>query len=83
MVFGEDLLENVQLLAGVVDHIEIILFHTPSGHNIPSPHEIRALKSIKEHEDVTFTVHLPDSLEIASPASSRREESVQLQVEWT
>jgi sugar phosphate isomerase/epimerase len=81
MVFGEDLLENVRLLAGVVDHIEIILFHTPSLHNIPSPHQIRTLKSIREQEDVTFTVHLPDSLEIASSDKSRRKESVQLATE--
>jgi sugar phosphate isomerase/epimerase len=78
MVFGEDLLENVRILAGLVDHIEIILFHTPSLHNIPGPHQIRALKSIREQEDVTFTVHLPDSLEIACSDRSRREESVQL-----
>ncbi len=81
MVFGGDLLENVRLLAGVVDHIEIILFHTPSLHNIPGRHQIRALKGIREQEDVTFTVHLPDSLEIASSDKSRREESVQLATE--
>jgi sugar phosphate isomerase/epimerase len=78
MVFGEDMLENVRRLAGLVDHIEIILFHTPSLHNIPGPHQLRILKSIREQEDVTFTIHLPDSLEIASSDRFRREESVQL-----
>lgn len=77
MVFGEDLLENVRLLAGFVDHIEIILFHTPSLNNIPGPNEIRTLREIGE-DGVTFTVHLPDSLEIACSDRTKREESVQL-----
>ena len=40
MVFGENLLENVHLLAGLVDHVEIVLFYTPTLHNFPSPGEI-------------------------------------------
>ncbi len=78
MVFGEDLLENVRLLAENVDHIEIILFHTPSLHNIPGPKEIRTLREIGKQKNVTFTVHLPDSLEIASSNVSRRKESIEL-----
>ena len=78
MVFGADLLKNVRLLAEHVDHIEILLFHTPSLHNIPSPQEIGTLREIGEQKDVTFTVHLPDSLEIASPDRSRRKESLEL-----
>jgi len=78
MVFGEDLLENVRLLAEHVDHIEIILFHTPFLHNIPGPKEIRTLREIGKQKDVTFTVHLPDSLEIASSDRLRRKESLEL-----
>jgi hypothetical protein len=36
MVYGEDLLKNARTLADVVDNVEIVLFHTPSLHNIPS-----------------------------------------------
>jgi len=78
MVFGRDLLENVRLLADIVDHIEIVLFCTPTLHNIPGLQEARILKKIGEQENVTFTVHLPSSLEIASQDRRRREESVQL-----
>ncbi len=78
MVFGDDLLENVRLLAEHVDHIEIILFHTPSLHNIPGPKEIRTLREIGKQKDVTFTVHLPDSLEIACSDRFRRKESLEL-----
>lgn len=78
MVFGDDLLENAGLLVSMVDNIEIILFHTPTLHNIPTTEEIHALKKICEEEDVTFTVHLPASLEVAAPDRERRMKSVQL-----
>jgi sugar phosphate isomerase/epimerase len=78
MVFGEDLLENVQLLAGLVDHVAIVLFHTPTLHNIPGPKEVRILKNMGEQEDLSFSVHLPAFLEIASSDKKKREESVQL-----
>ena len=78
MVFGADLLKNIRLLAEHVDHIEILLFHTPSLHNIPGPKKIRAVREIGKQEDITYTVHLPDSLEIASSDRSRRKESLEL-----
>jgi sugar phosphate isomerase/epimerase len=78
MIFGADLVENARLLAKHVDHIEIILFHTPSLHNIPGHKKIRALREIGEQKEVTYTVHLPDSLEIASSNRSRRKQSLQL-----
>lgn len=78
MVFGKDLLENARNLARLVDDIQIVLFHTPDLHNIPGTNEISMLKKISEQENVTFTVHLPASLEIASPDRTRREESVKL-----
>ena len=78
MVFGEDLLNNVRLLKGLVDHIEILLFHTPSLNNIPGSHEIEILRNTGKQENVTFTVHLPTSLEIASTEKGKREESVRL-----
>ena len=78
MVFGEDFLYNVRLLKGLVDHIEILLFHTPSLNNIPGSHEIEILKNIGQQENVTFSVHLPASLEIASTEKGKREESVRL-----
>lgn len=78
MVFGEDLTENVKRLAGRVDHIEIVLFYTPFLHNIPGVQEIRTLKKIGDQEQITFSVHLPDSLEIASRDRNTREASVRM-----
>jgi len=65
MVFGENLLENVRRLSAMVDHIEIVLFYTPTLHNFPTASEIKTLKKLGANEDVSFSVHLPASLEIA------------------
>jgi sugar phosphate isomerase/epimerase len=81
MVFGENLLENAYLLAGMVDHIEIVLFYTPTLHNFLSVGEIRALKKLRIDEDMSFSVHLPAFLEIASPDRKKREKSVQLAID--
>ncbi len=78
MVFGEDLIQNVYLLAEMVDHIEIVLFHTPDLHNIPRTREIQHLKRIGEEKNITYSVHLPASFEIASSDKNIRATSIQL-----
>ncbi len=78
MVFGNDLIENVQVLAGLVNDIEIVLFHTPTLDNIPTCNQVRMLRRLGERERLTFTVHLPTSLEPASWDANRREESLRL-----
>ncbi|MBT8367031.1 MAG: sugar phosphate isomerase/epimerase [Deltaproteobacteria bacterium] len=81
MVFGDDLLQNVRLLAALVDHIEIVLFYTSTLHNFPTPSEIKALRKLGGNEDVSFSVHLPAFLEIASGDRKKREKSVQLAID--
>jgi sugar phosphate isomerase/epimerase len=78
MVFGENLLENAHLLAGMVDHVEIVLFYTPTLDNFLSVGEVSALKKLGADEDVSFSVHLPAFLEVASPDRKKREKSLQL-----
>ena len=81
MVFGENLLENARKLAAIVDHIEIVLFDTPTLHNFPTTNEIKTLKKLGDNENVSFSVHLPSSLEIASRVRKKREKSVQLAID--
>lgn len=69
------------MLAGRVDHIEILLFHTPTLHNFPSIDEIKAARKIGDSEGLSFSVHLPASLEIASRHGEKREKSVRMAVE--
>jgi len=78
MVFGENLLENAYFLADMVDHVEIVLFYTPALHNFPSPSEIKVLRKLGANEDVSFSVHLPTFLEIASRSRKKREKSIQM-----
>jgi sugar phosphate isomerase/epimerase len=79
--FGKDLLENVRRLVGMVDHIEILLFHTPTLHNFPSIGEIKTVKKVGADEGLSFSVHLPASLEIASCHREKRKESVRIAVQ--
>jgi sugar phosphate isomerase/epimerase len=77
MVFGHDIVENAEVLAGLVDNVEIVLFHTPTQNNFLSRTDIRRLAQVGRREEVSYTVHLPDSLEIASPAAATRTASVE------
>ncbi|MBW2427393.1 MAG: sugar phosphate isomerase/epimerase [Deltaproteobacteria bacterium] len=81
MVFGDDLLQNVRLLAAIVDHIEIVLFYTTTLNNFPTLSEIKALRKLGGDENVSFSVHLPASLEIACRERKKREKSVQLAID--
>ncbi|GAB4258283.1 MAG: hypothetical protein Kow0092_05810 [Deferrisomatales bacterium] len=73
MVFGPDPLENVRRLAGTVDHVEVVLFHSDGLHNLPGPAEARALGEALRAHGMSASVHLPTTLELASPDPARRE----------
>lgn len=78
MVYGKNLLENVKRLADLVDNIEIILFNTPNLNNTPDSDELDLLRRLGRKKKVTFTVHLPASLEIASKDRKLRENSIRM-----
>lgn len=81
MVFGPDVVENIRHLADIVDNIEIVLFHTPDLHNLPEHHELCKIKRLAKQKKVTYTVHLPTTLELASEIPEKRRQSVQLATE--
>lgn len=72
MVFGPGTVENVARLAGRVDHVEIVLFHTPDLHNIPDQSEMARIRGIAHDGGLSLSVHLPACLEIASDDPDRR-----------
>ncbi len=78
MVYGMDLVQNVESLSRFMDHVEIIIFDTPECHNIPTNHDITRLKEIKSKKNISFSVHLPASLEIASPDGTKKNAAVAL-----
>jgi sugar phosphate isomerase/epimerase len=76
MIFGHDIVENAEILAELVDNIEIVLFHTPVLNNFLSRADVQRLTQIGSRHGVSYTVHLPDSLEIASSSAAKRAKSV-------
>jgi sugar phosphate isomerase/epimerase len=78
MVYGKKLLENAKRLADLVDNIEIVLFNTPNLNNTPDSDELDLLRKLGRKKKVTFTVHLPASLEIASKDRKLREQSIRM-----
>jgi len=78
MVHGKNLLENAKRLADLVDNIEIVLFNTPNLNNTPNSDELDLLRKLGRKKKVTFTVHLPASLEIASKDRKLREQSIKM-----
>ncbi|MGD2272555.1 MAG: cobamide remodeling phosphodiesterase CbiR [Desulfobacterales bacterium] len=78
MVFGDNLINNIELLADLTDHIEIVLFYTPDLHNIPDAGEINYVKRIGENKNITYSVHLPAFLEVASSDVNIQAQSIQL-----
>ena len=81
MVFGMDLVENVEKLSQVVTHSEIVLFQTPDLHNIPDEQTITTVKEIMAEKNMTCSVHLPASLEVAAEDIRKRNSAVQTTVE--
>lgn len=64
-----------------LDFIEIVLFHTPQLHNIPTTRELQTLKEIQERTQSIYTVHLPASLDIASKHQDIRDKSIRMLVD--
>ncbi|MBN1813581.1 MAG: sugar phosphate isomerase/epimerase [Anaerolineae bacterium] len=70
-VYSADVVPNVQRLAPLVDDVELVLFEVDDGqNNLPSPDVIDALNELAGEHDLTFTVHLPLDLRLASGNSS-------------
>jgi hypothetical protein len=46
MIFGNDIVENAEILVELVDNIEIVLFHTPTQNNFLSRSDLHRLAQI-------------------------------------
>ncbi len=78
MIFNKNMVENVRCMASFLPHIEILLYHQPDINNIPTSSELNEIKAIGNGEGVNFSVHLPASLEIASPDHTKKHHSLEL-----
>jgi sugar phosphate isomerase/epimerase len=70
-IIPDDILPNVQYLAGKVQDVELVLFEVDDGpNNLPSREQITELVGIADDHDMTYTVHLPLDLRLADDGSS-------------
>src|SRR5512138_2703338 len=82
-VFPAGWLANVRRLAGRVDDVEILMFERPgpSGppglERGPSPAEIDEIAVVGREHRLTFSVHAPLDLELASEDGAAREAGIE------
>ena len=81
MVFGHDTVENARRLTEWVDNVEVVYFHTPTLNNYLSSADARKLRRIGERQCITYSVHLPASMQIAAPDDALRRFSVRMGVD--
>lgn len=73
-IYPASWLDNVQRLAARVQDVELLFFEADS---LPAPDELRGLRDIKQHTDLSYTVHTPLSASLASESSARRRQGVE------
>lgn len=65
-IIEADLLPNITWLAPWIDDVELVLFETPGQHNIPSPADIKLMRSLASDQALTYTVHLLCDIDLGS-----------------
>ena len=58
-VYADDILPNVERLAGRAEDIELVLFESGASANLPSPAVLARLDELRRAHAFTFTVHFP------------------------
>lgn len=61
-----------------VKEMQLVLFETNEFSNIPSKREVTRLKTIAESHDISFTVHMPCSIELGAFDPVERAGSIEL-----
>lgn len=69
-ILADELLPNVEYLAGKVQDVELVLFDVDGGpSNLPTPAQTAALRRLADNQDLTFSVHLPLDLHMGASGS--------------
>lgn len=58
-IIPDNILPNVQYLAGKVDDIQLILFESTDASNLPSADDIKKLREIAQANNLTYSIHFP------------------------
>ncbi len=63
-IIPDNILPNVEFLAGKVKDVELVLFEVDDGpNNLPDMETLNRMNEIAAQQDLTYTVHLPLDLE--------------------
>ena len=73
-----DILPNVTLIAPFVDDVELLIFESDRIAPLPSKEVVEQLIRIAKEHNLTYTVHLPTDIALASPIERVRRESVEV-----
>lgn len=76
-VLPDHILPNVQHMADVVDDIELVLFESENGSNMPDESTVLSMQHIADKQDITFSVHFPIDRKAGSAAKGEQEQFVQ------
>ena len=75
-VLHADVDENVRALAPIVDDIEIVIFESDEVAPLPGESVLGLMRSVAAEHGVTYTIHLPLDVRLASPDAAERERAV-------
>ena len=71
-VYPDEILPNVEALAGRVDDVELILFESSDASNLPAPEVIARLVELGRQHNLTYTVHFPMDRALGSADPAER-----------
>lgn len=74
-VYPAGYLDNVRLLAGFVDEIQLLFFESRPTKRLPSTRLIRELANLADTTDITYNVHLPTDIFLGHPDPLERRRS--------
>ncbi len=66
-ILPADILPNVQILAGIVDDVELLVFESDAISPLPSTAVVAALLSIQQQQPLSYTVHMPVDVNLLHP----------------
>lgn len=75
-IIPADLVPNVEYLAPQVDDVELVLFESDEISNLPDAAAVDRLAALAAAHGLTYTIHFPLDIDLASPDPDVRERSV-------
>ncbi|MHC5053395.1 MAG: cobamide remodeling phosphodiesterase CbiR [Planctomycetota bacterium] len=75
-VLHADLAANVRALAPLVDDIEIVVFESDEVSPLPDDGTLDLMRRAADEHEVTYTIHLPLDVRLASPDRAERARAV-------